>query len=126
MLAEGGVVLGDAADGGAEGFGDADPGAFGAAGWVPVAPAEAECGGELVSQGVSFGVGAGGPVLVVPAVGLGQLLIEVAEALPVGAFGLFVQERPRGSPRPGLAHRCRRWGLGWRGRGRRARDLGWR
>jgi hypothetical protein len=78
----------------AQGALDADgygfPGLFGVVAQPPGSPAAAEGTGEFRDKRVSFGPGAGGALGVVVGVGLGDVVIKVAQPGPVGGQRLPV------------------------------------
>ena len=107
MLAELGVVLGDAGDRLADGAGHTGSGAFGRRCGSSVSTAQADGAGELSKQEVAFGVGLCGPFAVADGVCLLDVVVDLGEASAVGVLGLRVEHlpgvaecRPRQAARP--------------------------
>lgn len=78
---------GDLVDGGPQGAGDVDPGPLGLGGGGPWPAAEAAGPAQLAEQGLAFGVGPGGPLVVPGPVGR----VQLAKAAPVGSLGGPIQ-----------------------------------
>ena len=85
-------AVADAGDRGPDGPGDVEPGSFGIRAELPRPAAEPGRGGELADQEVFLGAEPAGPLGVVPFFGLGEFLVEVGQALPVGGSGLPVED----------------------------------
>ena len=95
LVEVGGGVRGavaDAGDRGPDGPGDVEPGPFGFRAELPRPAVEPGRGSELADQEVLLGAEPAGPLGVVPLLRLGEFLVEVGQALPVGGPGLPVED----------------------------------
>src|SRR5262249_50411574 len=85
-------AVADPQDRGADGPGDVEPRPFGFRAEPSRPPAEPGRGGELAGQAVTRGAEPAAPLGVMPLFGLGQLLLQAGEAVPVGGPGLLVED----------------------------------
>src|SRR5829696_9210216 len=90
---------GELVDGGPQGAGDVDPGPLGLGRGGPGPAAETAGPAQLADNGLAFGVGPGGPLVVPGPVRGRQLGVQLGQAAAVGGPGGRVQRRagPRGS-----------------------------
>ncbi len=95
MLAELGMVLGDAGDCLADGAGHTGSGALGRRGGSSVSTAQANGAGEFSKQEVAFSVGLCGAFAVSGGLRLLDVVVDLGEASPIGVFGLRVEHLPR-------------------------------
>jgi hypothetical protein len=93
-------AVADAGDRGPDGPDDIEPGAFGGRAELPRPAAEPGRGGELADHEILLGAEPAGPFGVVLLPCLGEFLVEVGEALPVGSPGSPVKDRRAGLTSP--------------------------